>query len=146
MHGYYWVPRPTFVHVGSFDVVFHLGKLGKFWNTLTTCPGPGCLCTAPTHVGSGLEVSARHPAQCTVSFVAFLQKKLILSSCVELSLSGGRAAGSLPAVCGWEGLVLGVCVQHQSPWFPSCSGLCVSFSQNPLWELLAEAVFHPIET
>lgn len=69
MHVYHWVPRPTFVHVESYDVVFHRGKLGKFWNTRTTCPGPGCLCIAPTHVGSRLEMSARHPAQCTMSLV-----------------------------------------------------------------------------
>lgn len=94
----------------------------------------------------GVEAGDVCTSPCPVHHVtrAFLQKKMILSPCVELSLSSGRAAGSLPAV--WVGRFgLGVCVPPQSPLFPSCSGLCVNFSQNPLWELLVETVSPPLK-
>lgn len=49
------------------------------------CPGPGCVCTASTHVGSRLETATRH--------LCFPAKEVGLESRVELGFPGGRAAG-----------------------------------------------------
>lgn len=137
MHVYYWVPRPAFVHIGSY-AVFILGSQESSGTLL-----PRVLVFS----AHGVEAGDIRTSPCLVHRVtcASLQKKLILSPRVELSLTCGRAAaGLLPAVCLWVGRFgLGACVQHQSPLFPSCSGLCVNFSPNPLWDLLVETVFHP---